>query len=141
QSLDHPRIAPPLGHRIDGQADAAQIAAATTAIWQEIDAALTPILGRRGVAALYQRSLSLGTARHPWLTGQPVGSAATLDLGALKLDLAQQTSADAAAGSSTLLLTFHGLLTSLVGASLTERLLRSVWTPSSSGPAAQDTSP
>ena len=37
--------------------------------------------------------------------------------------------------------TFHELLATLVGPSLTERLLRSVWADSSSGPPAQDTSP
>ena len=44
-------------------------------------------------------------------------------------------------GGGALLQTFYELLASLVGPSLTERLLRSVWAHSSSGPPAQDTSP
>jgi hypothetical protein len=55
--------------------------------------------------------------------------------------LAQRSSAEAAAGGSTFLNTFHELLASLIGPSLTKRLLRSVWEPPSSGTAAQDTSP
>jgi hypothetical protein len=46
----------------------------------------------------------------------------------------------AAAGGSALFLRFHDLLASLVGASLTDRLLRSVWTHSSAVSPVQDTS-
>jgi DNA-binding GntR family transcriptional regulator len=49
------------------------------------------------------------------------------DLAALKALLSRQTSADAASGGAAFLHAFHDLLSSLVGHSLTERLLRSVW--------------
>jgi hypothetical protein len=110
------------------------------AIWQEIDGALTPILGRGGVAALYKRSLHLTSAANPWLTLGREGDPTAMDLAALKAALGQQTGAAAAAGGGALLQTFYDLLSSLVGPSLTERLLRSVWSASSSGPSAQDTS-
>lgn len=58
----------------------------------------------------------------------------------MKSEFAQQSSADAASAGSVLLQTFYDLLASLVGLSLTERLLRSVWANSSRGPPAQDTS-
>ncbi len=64
-----------------------------------------------------------------------------MDLAALKTVLAQQSSADATSGGDALLKTFVELLTTLVGPSLAERLLRSVWANSLSGPPAQDTSP
>jgi hypothetical protein len=51
----------------------------------------------------------------------------------------QQAAAEAAAGGNALFLTFHELLSSLVGASLTDRLLRSVWTHSSPDSPVQDT--
>jgi hypothetical protein len=53
--------------------------------------------------------------------------------------LAACSSADAANAAAALALTFRDLLTHLIGDSLTERLLRSVWTSPSSGNAAQDT--
>lgn len=68
------------------------------------------------------------------------GVQTTVDLAALKAILAQQDSETATAGGA-LLQTFYELLASLVGPSLTERLLRSVWENPLSGPPAQDTSP
>ena len=122
-------------------ADPTQIAAAVLAIWEEIDDALTPIVGPLGVVALYRRSLHLTAAQHPWLAGRDEGVLTDTDPAVLKSVLAQRSSAEAAAGGNAFLHTFHELLASLVGPSLTERLLRSVWEPPSSGPPAQDTSP
>jgi hypothetical protein len=132
----------PLAHRVAEDADAAQIARAVVATWQAIDAALAPIIGTQGVAALYKRSLSLTAALHPWLADMPAGVQATMNLEALEAVFAQQGSGDAVVGGNALLQTFHQLLGSLVGPSLTERLLRSVWAADSShGAPAQDTTP
>lgn len=109
--------------------------------WQQIDATLSPILGQRGVTALYQRSLHLASAPHPWLAGTQQDLQAAMDLDALKMAIAQRSPADAAAAGGHLLQTFHGLLASLVGPSLTERLLRPVWTHPSSAAPTQDASP
>ena len=132
------RLAATLAQRVGVDADAAQIAAATIAIWHEIDDALTPIVGPQGVVALYRRSLHLTVAAHPWVESGPEGARAALDPAAFKAVLAQRSSAEAGAGASAFLQTFHELLASLVGPSLTERRLRSVWTPFSSGPPARD---
>lgn len=124
-------IVAPLAHRVQAGASAAQIASAVIGLWNEIDDALTPIIGTRGVVALYQRSLHLSMASHPWLAVKTNGGGPVN----LQTLLAQQSAADAAAGGSTFLHTFHSLLTSLIGASLTERLLRAAWAaPSSSVP-------
>jgi hypothetical protein len=139
QREDSRRLAAALSHRAGSEADAARIAEAAIAIWHEIDDALTPIVGPQGVVALYRRSLHLTVAAHPWVEGGIDGARAALDPAALKAVLAQRSSAEAAAGGSAFLQTFHELMASLVGPSLTERLLRSVWAPSSSGPPAQDT--
>lgn len=141
ESQESSRIPAPLANRVGQDANATQIADAMVATWQEIDAALTPIIGSGGVAALYKRSLYLTAAAHPWLAGTREGAQAAIDPAALKSVIAQQSSADAAIGSNALLQTFHQLLGSLIGPSLTERLLRSVWADSSSGPPAQDTTP
>lgn len=135
------QISTALVHRVGGDATAPQIAAAMVAIWHEIDDALTPILGKGGVAALYKRTLYLTGTAHPWLALRREDLSTGVDLAALKAVLSQQASAAAAAGGNDFLQTFHMLLTSLVGPSLTERLLRSVWARPSSGSPAQDTSP
>jgi hypothetical protein len=118
--------------------DATQIADAIVSTWQLIDIALTPIIAQQGVAALYKRSLYLTVPAHSWLAGTHEGIQSTMDLALLKSVLVRQSSADAAACGGALLQTFYELLTSLVGLSLTERLLRSVWANSLSGTSAQD---
>ena len=131
----------PLASRLGSGADSKQIAAAVLAIWVEIDDALTPIVGPLGLVALYRRSVHLAAAQHPWLAGRDEGVLTDTDPAALKSVLARRSSAEAEAGGSAFLNTFHELLASLIGPSLTARLLRSVWEPPSSGVAAQDTSP
>jgi hypothetical protein len=121
-------------------ADAAQIADAMVSTLQKIDAALSPIIGKGGVGALYKRSLYLTGQTHSWMAGMHDGVHTTMDLAALKSVLAQQGITNAAAAGSALLQAFYELLSSLVGPSLTEQLLRSVWTDSLSAAPAQDTS-
>lgn len=110
------------------------------ATWQEIDLALRPILGQRGVASLYKRSVHLVAPAHPWLAGLLEGEGADMDLAALNASISKQGSADAAAAGDVLLHTFQTLLVSLIGPALTRQLLRPVWANSSSGAPAQETS-
>jgi hypothetical protein len=119
--------------------DPARIADQAMATWLHIDVALCPIIGKGGVAALHKRSLYLTRAAHPWLV--TVQTATPVDFTGLQAALALQSSTEAAAAHGALLQTFHDLLTSLVGASLTERLLRPVWDQLTGGDAAQDTTP
>jgi len=134
------RVASPLARRVGADADAAQIAEAIFSIWEEIDDALTPIIGPQGLVALYRRTLHLTSAAHPWMALGREGVQTAMAPAELKTRLAQRTRADAAAAGGAFLRTFDDLLASLVGPSLTERLLRSVWENSSSGAPAQDTS-
>lgn len=134
------QIAAALAQSAGIAATASQVADATAQAWQAIDLALTPIIGQRGVAALYRRSLHLNREAHPSLTRIAEEVNASLNLETLKAVLAQQGSDDAAAAGGAVLQTFYELLTSLVGPSLTERLLRSVWANFLSGSAAQDIS-
>ena len=110
-------------------------------MWQEIDAALTPIIGNGSVVVLFMRSLHLIELAHPWLSGLHQDVKAGIDLAGLKSVLSQQDSEAAAVAGGELLQTFYELLASLVGPSLAERLLHSVWDDPPSGPPAQDTSP
>jgi hypothetical protein len=117
---------------------AARIADKTVSMWHDIDAVLSPIIGQRGVAALYKRSLYLVRADYPWLAVVHEGALKPDEFAALQTALLQQTSSNAATASGALLQTFFDLLTNLIGKSLTERLLRSVWVNTTGGNAEQD---
>jgi hypothetical protein len=136
-ALDGQRVPPCALHQtavlergVAERADAVQIAAAIVSTWRGIDAALCPIIGRRGVIALYRRSISLASHVHPWLAGTHEGDENSMDLVALNAALAGQSDASAATAGDVLLRTFEELLTSLVGSSLTKQLVRSVWAES-----------
>jgi hypothetical protein len=133
------RLTAPLAHRVSADADAGRVADAVVAAWREIDSALTPIVGPRGFAALYKRSVYMAAQAHPWLMGVHDNALASVNLSDLNSVFKQQSPAEAVASAALLFNTFHDLLVSMVGPSLTERLLRSVWAAASSGPDAKDT--
>lgn len=140
ETQDSPGWAAPLADWLRDGANTEQVADAVVSIWTEIDRALYPIIGHRGVAALYNRSLSLTAVAHPWLGIGHQGVLAAVDPSALKAALRQQSAAEATAGGNALFQSFQALLASLVGPSLTNRLLRPVWAHSSGASPAQDTS-
>ncbi|OPB01031.1 hypothetical protein BFW87_01135 [Pseudomonas fluorescens] len=104
-------------------------------------AALAPIIGQQGVAALYRRSLHLCVSNHPRLAHTYDSVLATMDLIALKSALVEQNETDALFFGEVLLTTLYELLTTLIGPSLTARLLADVWLPSSSDTSSQEISP
>jgi hypothetical protein len=126
-SHEGPLIAAALEHQVRSGAPAAQIASSVAATWRHVEESLTPIIGPQGVAALYKRSLLLTSRSHPWLAGLDERTPSTVDLTALTAAMTQQESNDAAIAGGELLQTFYGLVNSLIGASLTHRLLRFMW--------------
>ena len=120
-------------------ADALRIAEMAVSIWVDIGMTLSPIIGQPGVAALLKRSIYLTRSAHPCLAAVLEDKAQPDELLALQGVLAHQTSATAVAANVALLQTFQDLLTSLIGLSLTERLLLPVRGKPSSGQAVQDT--
>ena len=108
-------------------ADTSQVADAAVALWLQIDQALHPIFGHRGVAALFNRSVKNTAAKFPWICQDPQDALAVLDPSVLKAALLLQKAAEATAGADSLFQSLRALLTSLVGSSLTDQLLRSVW--------------
>jgi hypothetical protein len=118
-----------------------QIADTAVTMWRGVDAALSPIIGRRGVAALYKRSLYLTRDDYPWLAGVHQATVREGEFAPLHTLLSQQTSTTAAAANIALLQMFFDLLTRLIGAQLAERLLPSMRDTPNSGNAAQDNSP
>lgn len=118
---------------------ARRIAAGAAEAWRRVDAALSPIIGHGGVAALYRRSLFLVRADHPWLPGAHEGALDPVEFTELESVVAQQSSQDADAATDALLKTFRALLSDLIGPSLTERLLRPIPPLTSHGDPVQDT--
>ncbi len=108
-------------------ASADEVADAAVLIWRNIDAALAPIIGQQGVAALLRRSQYLLRDTCPWLAACPPDPPGAHAFDALKSALGAQAAADSAQANGALLQVFHDLLSSLIGASLSERLLRSAW--------------
>lgn len=140
ESSDSQRFTVVLVHRLEHGATSADLAHTTTQIWRGIDAALSPIIGRRGVDALFRRSVHVAMQRHGWLAQIHSDALELPDLANLATTFEQQPADKAASGSGALIDTFHSLLIGLIGASLTERLFRSVWAIVSANQPPQDTS-
>ena len=130
-----------LVRRAEHGASAEQLADAVLSAWHDIGQSLAPILGHGGVAALYGRSVYLGSATHPCLSGISTGVGTGMDLANLKSVLVQQSSTNAAAAGGALLQTFYLLLTSMVGPTLTAQLLHSAWENLLGAQPAQDNAP
>ena len=111
-------------------ADAALLA------WRHIFAALVPIVGQRGSNALIKRSLHLTQREYHCLAPVVALEGETWDLSGLHQTLSQQSVETALAAQAALLQTFVGLLSRLVGAALTERVIGTMPSPSPSGSAS-----
>lgn len=107
--------------------DAKAIAEATAATWDMVTLQLAPVIGARGLDALFRRALHVTSAAFPLLAVvADVGSGADPPP-SLTACLAGQDAATAAKASYTLLVTFTELLATLIGEPLTLRLLAPVW--------------
>jgi len=135
------QIVASLAHRVGPTADIARIAQAIISTLRDMDLALTPIIGKQGLAALFRRSLHLCVSLHPRLSRTYDKVQSGMDLTALKSLIVEQSDADALFFGEVLLTTFYELLTTLIGPSLTERLLRGMWEPSLSDTPSQENSP
>ena len=122
------RIVAALARRLETGADAPRIADALVSTWLEIEATLSPVLGAKSVALLYQRSICQAAEHRPWLN-DICGNDPVLAPDALRAAFASQTDETAAEAGYELLQAFHGMLASLVGPPLAERLLRFVCAP------------
>jgi hypothetical protein len=108
-------------------ADVARLASAIVSCWQKIESALAPVIGKRGLFALYERSLHTAQAAYPWLMPVSENVESAMDLTALKTALLKQDSISAAAGGGAHLQALYELLGSLISLSLTQRLLGPIW--------------
>jgi hypothetical protein len=145
QSQERDSVAAFLEGAVSAGRSSAEVANLVARAFLGIDQALAPIVGQRGVAALYRRSLHLCRPTAPWLPVAADGADHTvfvdsaMDMASLNSALASRTAVEAALAGTQLLESLCTLLNSLIGESLTERLLRPVWATLLSGASARDT--
>ncbi len=111
------------------------VAEATLRLWGQIAVRLAPVIGGKGVEALLGRSLQIASATFPWLSKAGGAEDSAHPLTNLRASLETLDPEVGTAGSFTWLVIFTELLATLIGESLTERLLEPVWTPPT--PAAE----
>lgn len=114
------------------------IADAHVSAWRAIDAALSPIIGKNGVAALFRRAVDLSRAHFRWLRMTQAGDVPDDWIGALATALSKQQPQEATAANDEILQRFGDLLGKLIGESLADRLLQSTCHTSSSTKTSQD---
>jgi hypothetical protein len=117
--------------------NAASTAEATASTWRLVAEQLAPVIGARGLDALFSRALHQTCAVFPWLDVAVYRGGSASPLPSLRVCLAAQQPSIAAEASFTLLLTFTELLATLIGDSLTTRLLGPVWTSPSLSPGQE----
>ncbi|HEY0340848.1 MAG TPA: hypothetical protein VGC34_08595 [Steroidobacteraceae bacterium] len=109
--------------------DAKAIATVTVAIWLQVYARLTPVIGTRGVDVLFKRTLHVTRISLPWLAVSEGEHRGATSLDDIRAHLERQAAPVAAAASCEMLFAFTVLLATLIGDSLTDRLLGPVWAP------------
>jgi hypothetical protein len=139
ETHDIERLRAALATRAGADPNAERIAEAFVSVCQQVDRLLCPIFGHRGAAALYKRSLYLTGKTHAWLADSGQSFEAPVEFTVVKSLLAAQDDQLASAGACTFLQTLYDLLASMVGPSLTETLLRSLWADASPGSPTQET--
>ncbi|PTN36323.1 hypothetical protein C6366_09655 [Desulfonatronum sp. SC1] len=108
-------------------ANAGAIAEATLKTWHQVSARLSPVIGERGVDALWGRSLYLTSAAYPWLSNVWDNVDSATMLSGLKACIASRDPDAASGASHTLLANFVILLSNMIGEALVERLLGPMW--------------
>jgi len=103
------------------------VAGAALAAWGDVFASLSPVIGARGVSALYQRSVHLAQRDHPCLRGADEGEPGPGQFEALRAILTGHPDPRAAGqASAALMQSFRELLEGLIGSKLTQQLLEPV---------------
>jgi len=120
-----------LARRAGDAPDAGAIAEAALDTWGRVSDRLEPVIGKRGVNALFNRALHVTGKTYPWLMTASVEENGAAQLAGLRLRLAGREPVEAEEASYVLLMTFSVLLANLIGESLAWRLLEPVWSPPS----------
>lgn len=128
-----------LTRRIGKCTDVRAVAQAFASTWQQIAGALEKVVGRRGVDVLLDRALYLTAKHHGWLQPPSDPGKEADPLPTLIAALEVQSTYESAQASSLLLENFTELLDTLIGESLTDRLLGAIWIAPTPASAKKDT--
>ena len=105
------------------------LAQSTMDTWAHMAERLEPVIGARGVDALFSRSLHLVGKNHKWLDTSGVKGNDAVSLASIKRSFQGSETSTGMDAACALLATFTELLANLIGESLTTRLLAAVWLP------------
>lgn len=108
-------------------ANASAVADATVRTWMRAAAELALLIGQGGVNALYERSLHLTRAIHPWLQAGEQSAQTDATFSALKVGLEKGEPEDALEAGTAFLVVYTDLLSKLIGETLTMRLVDAAW--------------
>jgi hypothetical protein len=115
-----------LVQRAGSGTNAGMFASATLGIWQEVSTLLLPMIGSQGVEALLKRTLHLSGGDFPWLACLDDQQGNVNLLADLNQLISQHETEIAKDACHFIFETFIDLLISLIGVSLTERLLKPI---------------
>jgi len=104
-----------------------KVADAAIGLWEQMATQIISIVGEDGFNSLYARSIFLAQPKFPWLAANSLSPQTDQRFAELKKRLEGQTPSQAREANSLLLLTFTGILATLIGEPLTIRILRSAW--------------
>jgi hypothetical protein len=127
-----------LKHQAGPDADAAALAAASRRAYDELAGVLAPLIGQLGIDALAGRAVHLAQVEYPWLAETRESEPAEGPFTQVSVFLEQQDPALAAEAAGAVLAILMGLLATLIGESLTTRLIRTAWPDSFSDAGAEE---
>lgn len=107
-------------------------------LWEQMATQIISLVGEGGFNSLYARSLVLALSTFPWLEASALSPRTDHRFAALKMCLEGQTSAQASAANTLLLITFTDIVASLIGEQLTTSILRSAWVNDASHGAGKE---
>ena len=125
--MNHEAIRRTLVHRAGNTPDVIAVTESTLGTWHQMAVRLTPVIGAHGVDALFRRSLHITSHVFPCFDIEDKEHDGQALLNSLKARLALSDATTVAEASHAFLVNFTILLASLIGESLTERLLEPVW--------------
>jgi hypothetical protein len=108
-------------------ADAKALAAAALRVYETLAGQLAPLIGEGGVRALTARSLHLVQRDFPWLAEAQEPGPSEGPFAPVGVCLARQEPGVATEAAAAALATLGGLLATLIGETLTMRVLRAAW--------------
>ena len=96
-------------------------------LWFRLADSVVPIIGADGFDALYDRTLHQASARFSWLLTADLPKGPHSRFMRLKSDLQNAGIEEASQATALMLATFTGVLSTLIGEPLTNKILRAAW--------------